>query len=127
MPIKRGADIYRGEGRRDSAEAVIDLVRERGGEIPEPDPGTDESAPVIAFIDHGRWLAECGLFDTERGRTCKNAQYVDVDDPRFFCITCHNNEVGGQWREVEWPADVEAVEETIIELPVEEQNWVPEE
>lgn len=125
--IKRGADIYRAEGRRDTAEAIIDLVREKGGEIAEPGATTNTGVPVVAFIDHGRWLGECGLWDAARARICKNAQYIDEDDPRFFCITCLNAEVGGQWREVTWPTDTDIVEGPLIELPADEQNWTPEE
>lgn len=123
--IKRGADIYRNASRRDSAEAIIDLVREKGGEIAEPEVTTDTGVPVVACINHGRWLGECGLWDAARARICKNAQYIDADDRRFFCITCLNAEVSGQWREVTWPADIDIVEEPLIELPTEEQNWTP--
>lgn len=126
MPIKRGADIYRAPGRRESAEAIIDLVREKGGDIPEP-PATIGGTPLVAFINHGRWLAECDLFSERRSDVCKNAQYVDEDDPRFFCIACLNAEIGGQWRDVTWPVDSAVVEVPLEELPVQEQNWTPEE
>jgi hypothetical protein len=125
--MEKGEDIYRKPGRRDSAEAVIDMVREAGGVIAEPDPNIDATTPIYAFLDHGRWLGECGLWDASRGRICKNAQFVDTDDARFYCITCANVEVAGRWREVIWPEDTNTVEEPLAELPVEEQNWTPEE
>jgi hypothetical protein len=124
--MKTGGDIYRAEGRRDSAEAIIDMVLEAGGVIAEPS-GLDTTTPVIAFLDHGRWLGECGLWDDSRARICKNAQFVDPDDHRFYCITCKNAEVSGQWREVTWPEDTDVIEEPLVELPTEEQNWTPEE
>lgn len=49
---------------------------------------------VHARIDHGRWIADC---------QCKGAEYVDPDEPLFFCLSCMNKANGGQARPVVFP------------------------
>lgn len=122
--IKRAADTYRHEGRRSSAEAIIDLFREKGVTVPEPS-STIGGTPVIAYINHGRWIGDCGLYDASRERTCQNAQLVDADDARFYCVICFNDAIGGQWRSITWPENPEFIEESLAELPINEQNWTP--
>lgn len=124
MPIKRGADLYRREGRRNSAEAILDLVRERGGIVSEP-TGITAGTNVVAYINHGRWLGDCGLYDAARDRICNNSQLVDEDDQRFFCVVCNNADIDGNWRAVTWPADPETIEGSLEGLPTNEQNWTP--
>lgn len=51
--------------------------------------------PVIARIDHGRWLADC---------ECNGAEYVDPNEPIFFCLSCGNTEYQGRMRPVIFPA-----------------------
>ena len=51
--------------------------------------------PVTARIDHGRWIADC---------ECRGAEYVDPDEPIFFCLSCMNTEYQGQVRPVQFPA-----------------------
>jgi len=50
--------------------------------------------PVRARIDHGRWIADC---------ECKGAEYVDPDEPIFFCLSCLNVNHGGKLRPVVFP------------------------
>jgi hypothetical protein len=52
-----------------------------------------ESA-VVARIDHGRWIADC---------ECNGAEYVDPDEPIFYCLSCLNIEYGGALRPVRFP------------------------
>jgi len=49
---------------------------------------------VTARIDHGRWIADC---------ECKGAEYVDPDEPVFFCLSCLNAANGGKLRPVKFP------------------------
>lgn len=51
-------------------------------------------APVTARIDHGRWIADC---------ECNGAEYVDPEEPIFFCLSCLNREHGGKLRPVKFP------------------------
>lgn len=50
--------------------------------------------PVTARIDHGRWIADC---------ECKGAEYVDPDEPIFFCASCKNAADEGRLRSVKFP------------------------
>ena len=61
----------------------------------------ENAAPVVARIDRERLIAECDV--------CHGAEYVDPDDPVFFCISCGNAAVGGKLRRVIIPADVQEV------------------
>lgn len=49
---------------------------------------------VTARIDHGRWIADC---------ECNGAEYVDPDEPIFFCLSCMNAANGGKLRPVKFP------------------------
>jgi hypothetical protein len=110
----------------DGASTIIDLARLRGQDVTTPTVGAPVDPPVVAWVNQGRWLGECGLPNPARGgEVCKNAQYVALDDPRFYCIACENADVGGAWRNVTLPADPPAVEASIEGLPETEQNWEP--
>jgi hypothetical protein len=128
-PIKNANDYARpAEGVPSlGAATVIHLARRRGQAVAEPTADAPAAPEVIARVNHGRWIGECGLPDPARGgEICKNAQYIALDDPRFFCIVCENADHGGAWRDVTLPADPEAVEAAILDLPEGEQNWEPE-
>lgn len=64
---------------------------------------------LYAQINHGRWVANC---------TCGSAQIVTPADPRMWCVEC-----GTGWWQITFPADVDAVEQSLVELPVSERNW----
>jgi hypothetical protein len=42
-------------------------------------------APVMAFIDFGRWCAQC---------ECGQVNYADPDEPVMFCARCGNGNTG---------------------------------
>jgi hypothetical protein len=126
MPgITTSADVYEDPvgrpARRSGAPAVIDLYREKGVGVPEPAAAAagDGDPPAAARVDYGRWLADCPA------PGCKNAQLLDPADPRWFCVACHNADVGGRWRPVAWPADRAAVEAGLVDLPEAKQFWRP--
>ncbi|MFH8627747.1 hypothetical protein ACH4A8_38670 [Streptomyces vietnamensis] len=64
---------------------------------------------LYAQINHGRWTASC---------TCLSAQIVTPADPRMWCVEC-----GTGWWQIRFPADAEAVEQQLADLPVVERNW----
>ena len=74
----------------------------------------DEADAVEARIDYGRWIADCP--------DCGGAEYVDVEDGIFFCLSCGNKEIGGKARRVIFPKDREKIEELLLERPVEERG-----
>jgi hypothetical protein len=125
--IKRAPDLYdRGpEYPYADATSIIEIKRRSGHAVPDPEPEDAGDPEVAARVDHGRWVGDCNLWDAATGQTCLNAQALDPDDERFFCIACHNADIGGRWRPVTWPADIAAVEAPLEELPVPEQNWTP--
>ncbi|MGW1252527.1 hypothetical protein [Streptomyces sp. NPDC002535] len=64
---------------------------------------------LYAQINHGRWVATC---------SCMSAQIVTPADQRMWCVEC-----GTGWWRVTFPADVDAVEQQLLDLPVAERNW----
>ena len=78
---------------------------------------THPEATIPAYVNHGRWVADCP--------DCNNAQLACKTDHRFLCDECGNVVIGRLWRPVEWPADVQRIENLLTERPVANQNWVP--
>ncbi|MFI0772310.1 hypothetical protein ACH4TQ_46705 [Streptomyces sp. NPDC021218] len=75
-----------------------------------PRPAGDNGLTVWARIDYGRWLAECPQ--------CSSAQVVTWSDPRMTCSRCFAG-----WTALTMPADPEAVEAPLVDLPAPEQFW----
>ncbi len=136
MPIKTAVDLLDEWKRKrpdlvpadhpdPGARLVLELRQLTDRPLPEPAAGAPVGPPVVARVDHGRWVGDCDLQDTARKRVCRGAQYVHPDDRRFYCSTCHNGIMGGRWRLVVWPADRAAVEAPLDGLPPREQNWRP--
>lgn len=89
--------------RRSSLEAV------QRGIVRRPWDGKSVSgAPVQAFVDFGRWGAQC-----ECGGYC----YVDPDEPVFFCLRCGNRN-SGMARPVLFPGEMGEIEAALLARPV---------
>lgn len=72
---------------------------------------TPADKPVVARIDHGRWIADC---------ECNGAEYVDPGEPIFYCLSCGNTEYQGHVRPVVFPPpDVRAA----IEAGLSPENF----
>lgn len=71
--------------------------------------------PVSARVDFGRWLADC---------ECGGAEYVDPEEPTFFCNSCGNSELNGELRTVIFPSEatMAAIEKTLLARPVEDSR-----
>lgn len=100
------------------------LLRNRSFEL----PNTMSASPVQAEVNPvqhlrpnnwiARWIVRCP--------DCGGPEDVAVADPRFFCLSCYNEEVGGQWRPVEFPAERERVEALLMERPhAKIRAWLP--
>lgn len=88
------------------------MLRKHG--IPFP-VKTDENVTIKAEINHGRLIAKCPF--------CSGAELVDRNDRRFFCLSCFNKSVNGNWVSIEFPANLEEIE-TVLEKRLEiNQNW----
>lgn len=79
--------------------------------------GTAPQAAITAYINQGRWIAECP--------DCHGAQLACRTDRRFLCNDCGNIAVGNLWRPVDWPVDLDRIEDVLTRRPVENQNWDP--
>jgi hypothetical protein len=68
--------------------------------------------PVYARIDYARWIADC---------ECGGAEYVDPEEPIFFCMACGNKATSGRARKVEFPKDRVNIENETMNKP--EGGW----
>ena len=104
-----GSDVASALGAPSYREFVIRLSRESGKKFTGK---MTNKLPVQARIDFGRWIADC---------ECGGAEYVDPDDPVFFCQSCGNAEVDGKLRKVIFPKPEERdlIEKAVLERAVE--------
>lgn len=118
-PIERTAHKFGSlDGVDDAFVSALTAHRLRGEE-PPPMPSTTVTEPAVdAYVNHGRWVGDCPF--------CPSASMVSPDDPRFFCAECANAAVGGQYVPVAFPADVERIENELVQRPVAaNRNWQP--
>ena len=78
-----------------------------GRRVTPPADTVDET--YYARINQNRWIADC---------VCGSAQVVSPTDPRYACVEC-----GWGWCAVIYPADVAAVEASLMELKPALRNW----
>ncbi len=74
------------------------------------------SAPgrVIAYVNHGRWQADCVY------PHCSNAEALAARQSVFYCTNCRHI------AEVVWPRDVEEITIVLAARPVPQtRNWAP--
>lgn len=71
--------------------------------------GDPQGQAVQAYIHQGAWIAAC---------ECGGHEYVDPDEPVFFCWSCLNRMNSSYLRPVEFPADWQAIEFLILQRPV---------
>jgi hypothetical protein len=71
---------------------------------------------VSAYINWGRWVADCAF--------CASAQVVTPDDARMWCPGCRNADVNGAWVRVAFPRDRAGIEEVLVaRREVRNRNW----
>jgi len=104
------------DAKRKRMASVESMVRSMSvqatqrGRIAFPWDGRSVAGTAVqAFVNFGRWLAQCDL--------CGNHEYVDPDTPIFFCIKCGNGDSRAA-RPVEFPADREQIEAALLERPI---------
>lgn len=87
---------------------------------PRPTPDTLASYAIRAHVNYGRWIAECP--------NCASAQVVSPEDPRFWCVECGNEYIGGAWAELSFPTDLDGIERLLMQRPfTRNRNWLPDE
>jgi len=72
-----------------------------------------EKKTVNARVDFGRWMADCP--------DCNGCEYVDPDDPFFFCLSCGNVMLEGYARKVIFPKNMTDIEAELIRRPVDDR------
>ena len=77
--------------------------------IPRPVDQVAVGHEVIAYINHGRWVADCP--------NCNGAELLNKDEPRFYCLSCYNEHVGNRFVLVVWPAELEKLEDQLLLRP----------
>lgn len=91
-------------------------LRAAGYPVPS-NPSEVADLAVGARVDHGRWLADCPY--------CPGAELVDLEDLRFFCLSCYNEAAGGRWLHIVMPEaqQREAIEAYLQQWPQLQQHW----
>jgi len=68
---------------------------------------------VLAEIEHGRWIARCPA------PRCNGAEYIDLDDPFFFCLSCGNSSSGEAYPvTLPEPELIKEIEKALTERPL---------
>jgi hypothetical protein len=114
--ILTGTDKANEEGFKDYLERLAFLpMRRPGGDKSKLwDGTTTKEDPVEARIDHGRWIADCDQ--------CGGAEYVDPDNPLFYCFSCRNKAHKGAARPVIFPVNREEIDAALLERKVIEHG-----
>lgn len=112
--IIRGKHMAEIEGYKSYRERIFNRAQKLGLTIGMVKNNGDVSIDVskdevYARIDFGRWIADC---------VCGGAEYVDYDDPVFFCLSCGNSSVNKKLRPVVFPNNYKAIEKEILKRPV---------
>ena len=83
-------------------------------------PAWDQATGTIdAYINHGRWIAECPCGDGF-------AIVPSKADPYFFCPRCANASTNDSKPfRVAYPANADAIEAVLMRRPEEHRNWLP--
>ncbi len=91
------------------------VIRRAGSQGVKFNPKLSDAPPLLAYINHGRWLADC---------ECKGAELV-FDEGLLVCLSCFNKAHGYQPRRVAFPEERLAIEALLERRPLENQNWRP--
>ncbi|MGW0372561.1 hypothetical protein ACWDZW_27465 [Streptomyces coeruleorubidus] len=102
MPPNAWADVP-------AAELVWKWYETRmGRRVVPPEDQVDDA--YFARINQNRWIADCS--------SCGSAQVVSPTDPRYACTECNWG-----WCLLIFPADVDAVEASLMGLKPGMRNW----
>ena len=117
MKIKTVEDLISGDLSAPVVEVAFLIWSQGRRNLPQR---VNSRVKAIARVDHGRWLADCPF--------CTGAEMVSKQDHRFFCHSCLNAEVNGDWIGVQFPSNVAAIEEVLLERANStNRHWYPHE
>jgi len=123
MSIQRiitAKDYSLAEGAGGSVKARIlkmrdNIFKQRGISINITDIDQPGGEPVRARIWQGQWIADCPV--------CNGAQFVDPQEPIYFCFVCGNRSNAGRPRPVLFPPEKQRVqiENLLLDRPVNDE------
>ena len=106
-------------GKHPGIKPILGSIAMRQGVILGPLLEIDTESPVKAQVRSGRWLAQCPECMIE-------FQYVWLDNPLYMCSSCWNAEVGGIYRTVELPTEIEEITRLLLRRPdPSTRDWLP--
>lgn len=94
------------------------------GDLTPPAAGVALGVNLAARVNGGRWIADCPTDG------CCGAEFVNLDDPLFFCCECRNAEVAHQPIPITVPAVAtrKQIEAYLGARPAPAtRNWFPHE
>lgn len=93
---------------------TANVMRSRRTHLKLPDQMSEQT--VDAEINHGKWIVKCPF--------CAGAEMADMNDPRFFCLSCYNQE-SSDWLQVTFPKDRQKIEVELLKREQKNQHWLP--
>lgn len=75
----------------------------------------DDSSPLNAYVNHGRWLVKC---------ECGGCEYA-WEEKLFMCQSCWNSGHKHKLRRVAFPLYRKAIEMMLAQRPLINRNWKP--
>lgn len=86
-----------------------------GGKLIKPVGEVTERKPFVeAYVNHGRWVADCNR------PYCNNAMALDPHQIGFGCANC------GMLADIVWPDNADDIWEALALRPVPQtRNWFP--
>ena len=126
-PIVDAREIFSPDTSRHYA-AMIGHNRPRSVEIGRWDSAAAADELAVSYVNFGRWVADCPArpcANPVTGERAAGAEYVALGLP-FMCQWCWNQDIGGRFREVEFPAAYDAIEAVLVErIEPDTRNWAP--
>lgn len=113
------------------ADLAAHVERSRPGFVAiktERDVRRDLDESAVAYVNFGRWVADCPAVPCAHPLTAERAvgaEYVAPGLP-FMCQWCWNQDIEGRFRHVDFPADRETLEvELLKRIEPDTRNWLP--
>ena len=105
--------------------AWVRTMAQGNGLRPPAQNGVTAGDDVRAYVNSGRWIAECP--------DCHSAQVISDKTRDFWCLHCGNASIDFMWRHVRMPRDRKPIEDTLIRRPAARsdraltRNWLTDE
>ena len=79
--------------------------------------GYDDTSPLMAYVNHGRWIVKCG---------CGCCEKV-WEEGWMMCQSCFNARQGHKYRRTVFPKERNKIEMLLLQRPLTNRNWYPHE